>query len=465
MKSFKCIFTFVFSLFFYVSMAQEKTGLITESLIKDWQKYVHESNIEALQNAVTNNDINKLATNHSSKADLDFHFKYKVNTRGIDDQKSSGRCWLYTGLNTLKPIMFSKHDMASFEFSHTYNFFWDQLEKSNLFLESIIKTRELPKESREVDWLFKNPIGDGGQWTTFADIVSKYGVVPASAMPETHSSENTRYMSSFIKLKIKEDALSLREMHQNGRTETELRTAKEQMLKDIYKILVINLGEPPTEFSWRYKKTNGELSEMKSYTPQTFFEEFFSVDLQNYVMFMNDPSREFYKLYEISLDRNMIEGYNWKYINLPADDLKQMAMASIKNNEGMYFSCDVGKFLDSKTGTLDIDNYNYNALFDVEFGMDKKERILTYSSGSSHGMALIGVDVDENDKTSKWLLENSWGAVSGHQGHLIMTDEWFDEYMFRLVVNKEYIPAKILKILKEDAILLPPWDPMFAPEE
>ncbi|MBT3934644.1 MAG: C1 family peptidase [Bacteroidetes bacterium] len=464
MKTRKSLLAICLTILGIASFAQQK-GAITETLINDFQKSVQNTNIEALQNAVSNNAINKLAINQSSKSSLDFNFKYKVITNGISDQKSSGRCWLYTGLNTLKPVILGNSNLSSFDFSHTFNFFWDQLEKSNLFLEGIIATRDKALNDRTVDWLFKNPIGDGGQWTTFADIVQKYGVVPQSAMPETHSSENTRHMSSFIKLKLKEDALDLRDMHAAGKNEDDIRTAKNNMLKDIYKILVINLGEPPTEFDWRYKNNEGILSDFKTYTPKSFYAEFFGVDLANYVMFMNDPTRAYHKVYEIEYDRNMIEGYNWKYINLPAADLKKMALTSLKNNEGMYFSCDVGKFLDSKNGTLDVDNYNYNALFDVEFGMDKKERIQTYSSGSSHGMALIGVDVDEKENTTKWLLENSWGAASGYKGHLVMTDEWFNEYMFRLVVNKEYIPAKILKILKEEATLLPPWDPMFAPEE
>ncbi|MBL6962592.1 MAG: C1 family peptidase [Bacteroidetes bacterium] len=447
-----------------VSHAQQK-GEISETLLRDFHQSLDEIKIKALRNAVTNNDIKKLAINKTSKKNLDFYFKYKVKTSGISDQKSSGRCWLYTGLNTIKPLVIEKYDITSFEFSHTFNFFWDQLEKSNLFLEGIIASRNKGLEDRTVEWLLKNPIGDGGQWTTFADIVQKYGAVPKSIMPETHSSENTRNMSVFLKKKLKENALDLREMHHLGNSESDIRLAKNDMLKEIYKMLVINLGEPPTEFAWRYQNKDGTVGDLKSYTPKSFYDEAVGIDLSSYIMFMNDPTREYDKLYEIEFDRNMVEGYNWKYINLPAGEIKSMALESIKNNEGLYFSCDVGKFLDSKTGTLDIHNYDYNSLFDVEFGMDKKERIQSFESGSSHGMALIGVDVDENGNTTKWLLENSWGAASGYQGHLLMTDEWFDEYMFRLVVNKKYIPAKTLKILTKKAIKLPPWDPMFAPEE
>jgi len=237
------------------------------------------------------------------------------------------------------------------------------------------------------------------------------------------------------------------------------------MLKEIYRILVLSLGEPPETFVWQYETKDGNASEPKEYTPESFYNEIVNVELDNYVMFMNDPSREYYKLYEVEFDRNIAEGVNWKYINLPPDKIKKFAVKSIQNNEAMYFSCDVGKQFDSKEGFLDIDLYDYNDLMGVNFDMDKSERIQSFESGSSHGMALIGVNVLPDGKTDKWLLENSWGADRGHKGYLTMTDRWFDEYMFRLVVNKKYIDIDILKILNENPILLPPWDPMFAPEE
>lgn len=180
---------------------------------------------------------------------------------------------------------------------------------------------------------------------------------------------------------------------------------------------------------------------------------------------MNDPTRPYWKSYEIEYDRHVYDGHNWLYVNLPLEDIKEMAISSIKDSVMMYFSCDVGKFLDSKRGLLDIANYDYENLFGTTFGMDKRQRIMTFDSGSSHAMTLKAVDLDKNGKPVKWQVENSWGANSGFQGTIIMTDEWFDEYMFRLVVDKKYVPAKVLDVLKEKPIQLPAWDPMFTPEE
>lgn len=232
------------------------------------------------------------------------------------------------------------------------------------------------------------------------------------------------------------------------------------MLSTVYRMLALAFGEPVERFTWTM---NGET---KEYTPQSFYQEYLGNDLtNNYVMLMNDPSREYYKCYEIDFDRHVYDGKNWTYVNLPVEDIKAMAIESIKDSTMMYFSCDVAKFLDSKRGTLDLKNFDYEPLMGTTFGMNKKQRVQTFASGSSHAMTLMAVDLDKDGKPKKWMVENSWGAEAGYKGHLIMTDEWFDEYMFRLVVEKKYVPEKVLNILKQKPIRLPAWDPMFAPEE
>lgn len=459
MKKITSIICFGFVFLFSGLLAQE-SGTIDKSLLNELRSSIgSEKDIEAIQNAVSSNDIQKLALNRQNLGKVDEYFSNRVESNGITDQKSTGRCWLFTGLNVFRAKVMTEKNMDEFSFSHSFNFFYDQLEKSNLFLEGIILTADKPMDDKKVAWLFKNPIGDGGQWTGVVDIITKYGLVPSDVFPESYNSENTRWMSRLIRRKLKEDGLTLREMYTNGANEKKLQENKNEMLKDIYRILVISLGEPPAEFQWRYKDKDGNLSELKTYTPNSFYEEFVNVDLNEYIMFMNDPTREFDKVYEIEFDRHIIEGHNWKYLNLETDKIKQFAIVSIKNNEAMYFSCDVGKQLDKERGYLDVNNYDYNALFGVDFDLDKKQRIETYESGSTHGMALMAVDI-QNDKPVKWLLENSWGNT-GFEGHLIMTDEWFDEYMFRMVIHKSYIDAETLKILEQEPIILPPWDPMF----
>lgn len=446
--------------------AQQSGGGITPEMLQQIkQSYKGTASDKAIRNAITNNNINQLAINTESKNHFDTYFSHKVNSKGITNQKSSGRCWLFTGLNVFRAKAIAKYDMGDFKFSTNYSFFWDQLEKANLFLQGIIDTRTKPMDDRSVEWLFKNVLSDGGQFTGVFDILTKYGVVPAEAMVETNSSDNTGRMSNLTGLKLKEYGLQLREQSAKGAKLPALEKSKTEMLGTVYRILVLNLGEPPTTFTWTRTNSKGNPVETKEYTPQSFFNEFIGGDIENdYVMLMNDPTREFYKLYEIDYDRHRYDGKNWTYVNLPIEEIKEMAIASIKDSTMMYFSCDVGKFFDRDRGVLDVNYYDYGSLLDTTFGMDKKQRIQTFASGSSHAMTLMAVDLDNNGTPKKWMVENSWGP-GANNGHLIMTDEWFNEYMFRLVVEKSYITSKTKEVLKQKPIRLPAWDPMFANEE
>lgn len=466
MKALKILQVVLFILISMSILAQnDQKRTITPAVLDQIKKSVTlDATTRGLINAISGNDIQQLALNRNTQDFTDMYFSNRVNTKGITNQKSSGRCWLYTGLNVMRVQVINRNDMESFELSQTYPFFWDQLEKANLFLEGIIQSADKPLDDKRVDWLLKNPIGDGGQWTGVVDIIEKYGVVPSDIMPDSKNSENTRWMSNLLSTKLRAQAVLLRKLFSETKNVSALENKKTEMLGEVYRILVFTLGEPPTEFEWRYKKNNGEITALTHYTPLSFYKEFVRVNLADYVMFMNDPSREYNKLYEIDYDRHMYEGGNWKYINLPADEIAQFAKQSLVNGDVMYFSCDVGKQLNKDKGTLDVNNYDYSDLFGVDFTMDKTQRIQTFESSSSHGMNLVGVDIGNDGSIKKWLLENSWGATAGYNGFLVMTNDWFREYMFRLVIKKQYIPEIILRILETKPTLLPPWDPMFLPE-
>lgn len=419
----------------------------------------------ALANAAAGASLDELAHTRASRNGADTYFSHKVESKGITDQKRSGRCWLFTGLNVLRSQMMAAHDLPELKLSQAHNFFYDQLEKSNLFLQSIIDSADKPMDDKRVDWLFRNPLSDGGQFTGLADNILKYGVVPASVMGETFSTDNTSRISSLIALKLREDGLELRKMKAEGKTDEEIQSRKGDMLKEVYRMLAMTMGEPVESFTWTRYDKKGKPVSTKTYTPLEFYKEFAGNDLKNdYVMLMNDPSRPYYKLYEIDLDRHVYDGDNWRYVNVPIEDIKEIAIESIKDSTMMYFSCDVGKFLDRDKGYLDPDAYDYESLMGVEFGMDKADRIRSYASASSHAMTLMAVDLDENGKPKKWMVENSWGS-GANDGHLIMTDKWFDEYMFRLVADKKYAPKRVLDVLKQTPELLPAWDPLFSDEK
>ena len=459
-------------------------GISKEMLAEISKGYEGNASDKAIRNALACNPIATLALNSENAGMMDTHFSDRVRTKGITDQKSSGRCWLFTGLNVLRAKIIDKYDLPALELSQNYLYFYDQLEKANLFLQGVIDTKDLPYEDRTVDWLFRNPLGDGGQFTGVSNLILKYGIVPAEVMPETYQSNNTGQMSTLIKTKLREDGLDLRKAYKEGyakiakrpkkdveagmqELEGRLQAMKVQQLSEVYRMLVLWLGEPVKEFDWARYNSKNEFVNQKKYTPQSFYQEYVGEDLENnYIMVMNDPCREYGKVYEIDYDRHVYDGHNWLYVNLPVEKIKEMAIASIKDNVAMYFSCDVRKFLDLRKGTNDVANLDYDSLMGVEFGMNKQERVQTYASGSTHAMTLIAVDIcPETGKPVKWMVENSWGPASGYKGCLIMTDEWFNEYMFRLVVEKKYVPADVLEMMNQTPVQLPAWDPMFEPEE
>lgn len=443
-------------------VGQERTGIELNQIKKMREAFETDATNVVRMNALSNNTIKNIALDRSNMGSLDHHFKYRVKVSGISDQKSSGRCWLFTSYNILRPAVIEKYKLKEFEFSYNYLFFWDQFEKANLFLENILAHANEEIDSRYNHWLLGSPVSDGGVWNSFTNLVTKYGLVPSAAMPETHSSENTAYVRRLLNRKLREFAVELRQMKADNIKNKDIAAKKIDMMSTVYRMLALNFGQPPESFEYRFVTSDGTIGKTQEFTPQSFSKEVFpEVVYTDYVMLMNDPTRDYYKLYEIDNDRNVMEGRNWIYINLPSDEIKKYAVLSIKANEAMYASCDVGKQLNSDLGILDINNYNFGQVYDVQFGMSKKDRILTRESGSSHGMALVAVDVDESEKPLKWQFENSWGEKSGHNGYLTLTDKWFDEYMFRVVIRKNYLPESVLQILEQKPTMLPPWDPMF----
>lgn len=444
------------------AFSQVQTGAIDDAMLSRLQaSFKNTPSDKAITNALRSTDIDVLALSAENRNLFDDNFSHKVKGKGITNQLSSGRCWLFTGLNVVRSQMIENNGLPELELSQNYNFFYDQLEKANLFLQSVIDTGKLPMSDPKVEFLFQHPVSDGGTYTGVFDNVMRYGVVPKGVMNETYASSHTSKLRQLLSRKLREDGLALRKQVASGASAEKLAADKETMLEGVYRILSLTLGVPPRSFTWSRKDKDGKVVETKTYTPQEFYRELFGQDLRNdYIMVMNDPSRPYWKLYEIDLDRHTYDGANWKYINLPMKEIKDMAIESIKDNRMMYFSCDVAKFLDREKGWMDPENFDYESLLGVSFGMDKADRIRTFDSASSHAMTLMAVDLDEKGQPKKWMVENSWGP-GANNGHLIMTDPWFDEYMFRLVVNRKYAPKKVLDVLKQKPILLPPTDPLF----
>lgn len=448
--------------------AMAQSGGISSEMLKEIQKEQQAQPLnKALVNAVAANSIDALAKNHQNSGAFDTYFSVETKKQSITDQKSSGRCWMFSGFNVLRSNYTLKADSLQLELSQAYLFFWDQLEKANLMLQGCVDTGKKPMDDPRVQFFFKSPIGDGGTFCGVSDLAEKYGLVPTEVMPESYTSDNTSKARALIASKLREYGLQLRDMAAKDRKQASIDKAKTRMLAQIYKMLSMTIGEPPQKFTYAFKTKSGKAAgPAKDFTPKSFYQEVVGGPINGtFIMVMNDPRRPYYKTYEVEYDRHTYDGHNWRYVNLPMDDIEQLAIASLKDGRKLYSSYDVGKFLDRKRGYADTENFDYGSLFGTTFGMNKAQRISTFDSGSTHAMTLTAVDLDEKGKARKWKVENSWGASWGQQGCLIMTDRWFREFMFRLVVDKKYVPENILKAAETEPVMVMPEDPLFLPDE
>lgn len=447
----------------------QKQGGISASMLQQIEKSQGSTATnKALFNAVASNRIDNLAKNFSNRNTFDTHFSVETTKQSIHDQKSSGRCWMFSSFNVFRADFARHHaDSLSVEFSHDYLFFYDQLEKANLMLQGVIDNAKKPMDDVRVQFFFKNPLNDGGTFCGAADLAPKYGLVPKSVQPETFSAENTSKISSLISSKLREYGLELRKMVADGKKAQAIDARKTEMLSTVYRMLAMALGEPVKEFTYQFRNRSGEpVGEPRRYTPLEFYNETVGHQLAGtFIMVMNDPRRPYHKTYEVEYDRHVYDGTNWKYLNLPMEDIAKLAIASLKDGKKMYSSYDVGKQFDRELGYLDTENFDYASLFSTTFPMNKADRIATFDSGSTHAMTLVAVDLDKDGNPLKWKVENSWGPNNGAQGCLIMSNRWFNEYMFRLVVDKKYVPENLQREFEQKPVMVMPEDPLFGEDD
>jgi bleomycin hydrolase len=413
-------------------------------------------------NTVMANGVMKSAINGLTARQSRHTYSVSLEQGSITSQKQSGRCWMFAALNVMRFETIHKWNLTDFEFSQNYPLFYDKLEKSNYFLENILKTLNEPTEGRLVNYLLQAPIGDGGQWDMFANLVRKYGVVPKEAMPETVSSSATREMCTLLTRLLRGDACTLRTAYREGTSMEELRKQKDAMMLDVYRLLCICLGEPPKTFDFETYDKDKHLIRETQITPLAFFEKYVGWNLDDYISLINAPTKDkpYHRSYSVRYLGNVVEGKIVRYLNLPSEELKKAAIAQLQDGNPVWFGCDVGKSSDRETGLMDLDLYHLEDLFSLNFPMDKAARLDYGESLMTHAMVFQGVDLDENGKSLRWRVENSWGKDAGHDGYYCMTDQWFDQYNYQIVVNKKYLPTELIAEYESEPIMLQPWDPM-----
>ncbi len=415
------------------------------------------------QNAVTQVTVDDVALNRAIVASTDHTFSNQLDEWTVTNQKRSGRCWLFAGLNLLRVGTMKKLGLKNFEFSQSYLMFWDKFERANYFLEAIIATAERDVDDRTVSFLLSQPCEDGGQWNMFVNLVKKHGLVPKSFMPETESSSSSMRMNSILRRKLREGAKTLRDQHAAGASREALQDAKGEILGVIYRILSIHLGTPPERFSWQWTDKDKKFHRDPDLTPREFAEKYVDLPLNDYVCLVNDPrpTSPFGRTFTVEYLGNVLGGDIVTYLNVESETIKRIAQRTIEDGEPVWFGCDVGKMMRRDIGIWDKDLYDYDGVYQTSFGLDKAARLSYGETQMTHAMLFTGVDVVD-DTARRWRVENSWGDEGGQKGFYTMNDSWFDEYTFEIAARKSYLPDDLRAALEAEPIVLPAWDPMGA---
>ena len=440
------------------------TSLSTDFTDKLFAEYEANAKCSAIENAVTHNGLLKSIETRQSEVENDHVFSIDLTKDEVSNQKASGRCWMFAALNTFRHKLISDFKLESFELSQAHTFFWDKYEKSNWFLEQIIATADQEIGSRKVKFLLDTPQQDGGQWDMVVSLFEKYGVVPKSVYPESVASSNSRELNQYLNKLLRQDAQILRDLIAGGADQAAVQTKKEELLQEIFNYLAMILGLPPRQFDFAYRDKDDNYQSEKNITPQAFFEKYVGLKLSDYVSVINAPTADkpYGKSYTVEMLGNVVGAPSVRYINLPMDRFKELAIAQMKSGETVWFGSDVGQVSDRQKGILATNVYDFTASMDINLTQDKAGRLDYSESLMTHAMVLTGVDLDADGKPVKWKVENSWGDKVGQKGYFVASDAWMDEYTYQIVVRKDFLTAEELAAYEAEPQVLAPWDPMGA---
>lgn len=421
---------------------------------------------DVASHAAQENGIYKASQNLQTKIDLDPTFSIEIDTGNPADQKQSGRCWMFSALNTMRHPLQKKFKLKDFELSQNYTNFWDKFEKSNWFFENVIATADKDLGDRKVSFLFATPQQDGGQWDMLCGIIEKYGIVPKSVYPETANATNSSALNDTLNTLLRKDGLELRKLVQDGKSEAEVQARKEEMLNDVFRILATSLGIPPKKFNFEYRDDDKNYHIDRDITPKEFFDKYVGMDLANHISTINAPTNDkpFHKVFSVEYLGNVEGGRQVRHLNLKVDEMKDLIIKQLKSGEVVWFGSNVVKDSERCAGLLDTNLYRRDQLFDADFTMSKADMLDSGESMMDHAMVITGVDIVDG-KPTKWKIENSWGEKPGFKGYFVMSDSWFNSFVYQAVINKKFLPEDLKKAYdegKDNPIQLLPWDPMGA---
>ncbi|MBM7544417.1 bleomycin hydrolase [Weissella beninensis] len=418
-----------------------------------------------IRRAVVNNGIYGTALDKKASVDNTPVFSIDLDTGKVANQKQSGRCWMFAALNTMRHDIKDMFKLSEeFQLSQSYTFFWDKFEKANYFYENIIKTADEALDSRKVAFLLATPQQDGGQWDMMVAIIEKYGVVPQAVYPESQASSASHELNVTLNLKLRHDAVILRDLIAAGSTIDQIAVKKNEMLQEIYRFLSLTLGEPPVKFDFEYRDQNQVYHHERDITPQEYYQKFVGWDLNEYVSIINAPTTDkpYNHTYGVEMLGNVVGGRAVRHLNVEMDEFKKLAIKQLSAGQSVWFGVDMGPQIDRNQGLMVRGVHREDELFNIDLAMSKAQRLDYGQSLMTHAMVLTGVDIVDGQPT-KWKVENSWGEKVGKKGYFTMSDAWMDEFCYQIVVKKEFLPDNLKAVYEtETATLLKPWDPMGA---
>ncbi|MCU0104673.1 C1 family peptidase [Acholeplasma vituli] len=427
-----------------------------ENLEQSYQKDVHQ---KAIRRALAKTPIDQIAYVTEAELHTQFRFSIDIDTLPVTNQKASGRCWLFAGLNVVRELVAKKYGLKDFELSQNYQAFWDKFEKINYFLESMDNFLTCDSDDRTLKHLLQMGIQDGGQWDMFVSLVDKYGVVPKDQMPETYASSNTGAMNRLINIKLRKYAAEARALAKQHQLK-EKDELKARVLKELYGFLCTNFGLPPKNVRFEYVTKDNQYQSTTFDSPKAFFDHI-GINLHDYASIIHSPTEDkpYLRSYTIAYLGNVIDGKPIIHLNLPMERLKALVINQLSDKEIVWFGADVSRDGDREKGIWDNQAYDYETAFQMSFSMTKAQKLDYLQGAMNHAMVITGVNLIDG-QANKWKIENSWGSEKGQKGYYLMSGTWFDENTYQAVIHKKYLTDIELKAYESEPIVLKPWDPM-----
>ena len=417
-----------------------------------------ENNI--IRHALSKSKISDICYISEAEKDTDSKFSIELKTMSVCNQKQSGRCWIFAGLNILREKVAEKLNLKSFELSQNYIAFYDKLEKLNYALSSVMELIDHQHDERTLAYILTNGIGDGGQWDMFANLVKKYGVCPKKAMVETAQSSGTRESDQLLNSLLRFFASEAQSLYKQNKIQ-EIQALKDQCLQKGYNLLANCFSKPVEVFDFEYVDNDGKYHCEKNLTPLSFYDKYLKGTIEQYQSITNSPTEDkpYLQAYTIAYLGNVIEGRQVTHLNLSMERMEELIISQLKDNQPVWFGSDVSYYGDRQNGRWDTKAFDYLSTFDIDMKFDKAKMLDYYQSAMNHAMVITGVNLVDN-KPTKWKIENSWGDDVGEKGYYVMSEEFFKTFVYQAVINKKYLNKDELEALEKEIKVYPCYDPM-----